>query len=208
MIVSEALTNAVAVVGLAQVVARDTVVALPPGGWHTWVDTMSGIAQVVIAIALILIGVVTIAIFALLWKVYRKLNAAVEKLRIDLDPAVRNALAVSESARGMVATVQGNVTEIGKTVSSANERIGRVVETAEQRAADLNALLDVAQEEAEALFVRTASALRGVRAGAGELRRTRQVRPGADDMLDHEISDEELEIRIEAREAGQPPRSR
>jgi hypothetical protein len=108
----------------------------------------------------------------------------------------------------MAATVQGNVAEIGKTVSAANERIGRVVESAEQRAADLNALLDVAQEEAEALFVRTASTLRGVRAGAGEFRRTRRVPPAGHDLMDHEISDEELEIRIEARDAGQPPRSR
>ncbi len=207
MIVSEAL-GAVVVAGLAQAVARDTVVAIPPGGWHSWVDAMSGIAQVVIAISLIVVGVVTTAIFFLLWKVYKRLNAAVEKLRIDLDPAVRNAVAASESARGMVATVQGNVTEIGKTVSAANERIGRVVESAEQRAADLNALLDVAQEEAEALFIRTASTLRGVRAGAGEFRRTRQIRPAGDDLMDHEISDGELEIRIDAREAGQPPRSR
>jgi hypothetical protein len=201
LIVLEAL-NAVVVASLAQAVARDTVVVIPAqGGWHGWVDTLSGIAQIVIALALIGIGVLTLAILLLSWKLYKKVKAAAEKLRIDVDPAVRNAIAASESARAMVATVQGNVAEISRTVSSANERIGRVVESAETRAADLNALLDVAQQEAEELFVRTASTLRGVKAGAGEFRRTRGVR---NDPMDHEITDEELGIRIEARDAARP----
>jgi hypothetical protein len=203
--VFEALNPAV-VAGLAQAVARDTVVAIPAQGeWHGWVDTLSGIAQVVIALALIGIGIVTLAILLLSWKVYKKVKAAAEKLRIDVDPAVRNAIAASESARAMVATVQGNVAEISRTVSSANERIGRVVESAETRAADLNALLDVAQQEAEDLFVRTASTLRGVKAGASEFRRTRAVRP-ASDPVNHEITEDELDIHIEARDAGQPSR--
>ncbi|HLM66049.1 MAG TPA: hypothetical protein VK358_00915, partial [Longimicrobium sp.] len=153
MTVFEALNPAV-VAGLAQAVARDTVVAIPAqGGWQGWVETLSSIAQIVIALALIAIGILTLAILLLSWKVYKKVKAAAEKLRIDVDPAVRNAIAASESARAMVATVQGNVTEISRTVSSANERIGRVVHSAETRAADLNALLDVAQQEAEELFV-------------------------------------------------------
>ncbi len=205
MIVFEAFNPAV-VAGLAQAVARDTVVAIPAqGGWQGWVDTLSSIAQIVIALALIGIGMVSLAVLLVSWKVYKKVKAAAEKLRIDVDPAVRNAIAASESARAMMAAVQGNVTEISRTVSSANERIGRVVESAETRAADLNALLDVAQQEAEELFVRTASTLRGVKAGAAEFRRTRGVRPAADPM-DHEITDDELSIQIEARDAGQPSR--
>jgi hypothetical protein len=205
LIVFEAFNPAV-VAGLAQAVARDTVVAIPAqGGWQGWVDTLSSIAQIVIALALIGIGILTLAILLLSWKLYKKVKAAAERLRIDVDPAVRNAIAASESARAMVATVQGNVAEISRTVSSANERIGRVVQSAESRAADLNALLDVAQQEAEELFVRTASTLRGVKAGAGEFRRASAVRAPADPM-DHEITDEELHIHIEARDAGQPSR--
>ncbi len=186
-----------------QALARDTVVAIPAqGGLQGWVDTLSAIAQIVIAFALIGIGIVTLATLLLSWKVYKKVKAAAEKLRIDVDPAVRNAIAASESARAMVATVQGNVTEISRTVSNANERIGRVVESAETRAADLNALLDVAQQEAEELFVRTASTLRGVKAGAGELRRGRGP---ASDPMDHEITDDELSIHIEAREPSRLP---
>lgn len=198
MIVSEALSHTVILAGLAQAVARDTVVTIPAHAG--WVSTLSMIAQIVIALALIVVAVTTIAIFILLWKLYRMISAKVDKLRIDLDPAVKNAVAASEKAKEMVARVQGNVAEISQTVSSANERIGRVVESAERRAADLNALLDVAQEEAEELFVRTASTLRGVKAGAGAFRASR----GDRGPLDHEISDEELEIRIEARGAPLP----
>jgi len=206
LIVSQVLGHSVVVAGLAQAVARDTVVAVPAhNGWE-WVQVATSIAQIVIALALILIGLVTIAICLLLWKLYRKMGGIAEKLRLDLDPVVKNAITASESTRGMVEKVQGNVAEISRTVSTANERIGRVVESAERRAADLNALLDVAQEEAESLFIRTVSTLRGAAAGAGALRGGHGPRRG--EPLDHEISDEELEIRIEARDGGQPPRIR
>ena len=205
MIVFESFNPAV-VAGLAQAVARDTVVAIPAqGGWQGWVHTLSSIAQIVIALALIGIGIVALAVLLLSWKVYKRIRAASEKLRIDVDPAVRNAIAASESARSMVAAVQGNVAEISRTVSNANERIGRVLESVDARAADLNALLDVAQQEAEELFVRTASTLRGVKAGAGEFRRTRGAHT-ASDPLDHEITDAELVIHLEARDAGHPSR--
>jgi uncharacterized protein YoxC len=180
---------------LAQTVVRDTVVALPAHeGWRVWVDTLSGIAQIVIALALLAIGVVMMAIAFLLWKVYRQAKAALAKLRIDVDPAVQNAIHISETAKGMASTVQGNVQEVSRTVSSANEKVGRVVESVGDRAADLNALLDVAQQEAEELFIRTAATLRGVRAGAGVLRRAPAPRE----------SEGETEIRIEARDPGAP----
>jgi uncharacterized protein YoxC len=177
---------------LAQTVVRDTVVALPAHeGWRVWVDTLSAIAQIVIALALLALGVVMMAIAFLLWKVYKQAKKALAKLRIDVDPAVQNAIAISGTGKEMAERAKGNVEEISRTVSAANEKVGRVVESAGERAADLNALLDVAQQEAEELFIRTASALRGVRAGAGALRRPL---PPA----------EETEIRIEARDAGAP----
>jgi uncharacterized protein YoxC len=166
----------------------------------TLFETLTSIAQIIIATALLGFGILLLAALFLAWKLYKKVKRAVEKLRVDVDPAVRNAVALSETAKQMAATVQGNVAEISKNVSDANQRIGRVLESAERRAADLSALLDVAQEEAEELFVRTASTLRGVKAGAGALRETR-----GGDPMDHEISDDELEIRIRARDAGHAP---
>ena len=163
-------------------------------------ETLIGIAQIVIATALLGFGILLLAALFLAWKLYKQVKKAAEKLRVDVDPAVRNAVALSETAKQVAATVQLNVAEISRNVSDANQKIGRVVESAERRAADLSALLDVAQEEAEELFVRTASTLRGVKAGAGALREGR-----AGDPMDHEIDDDELEIRIRAREAGHAP---
>ncbi|CAA9299815.1 MAG: hypothetical protein AVDCRST_MAG68-317 [uncultured Gemmatimonadetes bacterium] len=163
-------------------------------------ETLIGIAQIVIATALLGFGMLLLAALFLAWKLYKKVKKGAEKLRVDVDPALRNAIALTETARGMAASVQGNVAEISRNVSDANQKIGRVVESAERRAAELGALLDVAQQEAEELFVRTASTLRGVRAGAGALRS-----PRGDGPMDHEISDDELEIRIRAHEAGHAP---
>jgi uncharacterized protein YoxC len=163
-------------------------------------ETLIGIAQIIIATALLGFGILLLAALFLAWKLYKQARKAAGKLRADVDPAVRNAIALTETAKGMAATVQGNVAEISRNVSDANQKIGRVVESAERRAADLSALLDVAQQEAEELFVRTASTLRGVRAGAGALRQ-----PRTDGPMDHEISDDELEIRIRAHEPGHAP---
>jgi hypothetical protein len=86
---------------LAQTVVRDTVVALPAHeGWRVWVDTLSGIAQIVIALALLAIGVVMMAIAFLLWKVYRQAKAALAKLRIDVDPAVQTPSTSARRRRG------------------------------------------------------------------------------------------------------------
>jgi hypothetical protein len=57
------------------------------------------------------------------------------------------------------------------TIESANGVLQRAIGKAETRVNDLNALLEVAQQEAEQAFVSTASLVRGVRSGASALRK-------------------------------------
>ncbi|HEX8430579.1 MAG TPA: hypothetical protein VF625_04795, partial [Longimicrobium sp.] len=178
-------------------------VARAPAGWHVWVDTLTGIAQIVIALALIGIGLLFIAILLLLRKLYGSISGAVEKVRLDIAPALANATAVTESAKTIAATAQSKVEELSATVSTANGRVTHMVEVAERRVADLGALLDVAQQEAEELFFRTASAVRGVHAGAAAFRDSRGERPGAE-LQDGE--DVEVEIRVARGDAGHTAR--
>ena len=199
MISIDALHAPALLAGLAQAIPRDTVVVLQaPAGWQLWVATLTSIAQIVIALALIGIGLFFIAILLLLRKLYGKISGVVESFRVDIAPALSNVTAVSQSARVMAATAQSKVEELGATVSAANERVGHMVEVAERRVADIGALLDVAQQEAEELFVRTASAVRGAHAGASAFRDSRAERPGAE--LDD--SEDEVEIRVARGDAG------
>jgi uncharacterized protein YoxC len=204
LILFEALHNPALVAALAQAIPRDTVVvARAPAGWHLWVDTLTGIAQIVIALALIGIGLLFIAILLLLRKLYGSMTGAVEKLRLDVAPVLGNATAVSESARAIAATAQSKVEELSATVTAANGRVGHMVEVAERRVADLGALLDVAQQEAEELFLRTASAVRGVHAGASAFRDSRGERPGAELDDGEEL---EVEVRVAGGDAGRTAR--
>jgi hypothetical protein len=53
-------------------------------------------------------------------------------------------------------------------VAAVNQRLQEALESAEDRMNQLNALLDVVQEEAESAFVTTASTIRGVQTGINQ----------------------------------------
>jgi hypothetical protein len=77
---------------------------------------------------------------------------------------------IAENVAYVTSAIRGDVDRINATVASANERIQQAVAVTEHRLADFNALLHVVQEEAEDLFITTASTVRGVRAGAASFR--------------------------------------
>jgi hypothetical protein len=86
--------------------------------------------------------------------------------------------AISELLRSEAGKLTGSVTRLSEKVDLASERI-------EERIEDLNALVEVVQEEVEGSFVKSAAVARGFRAGLGKLmgRRERSARPTQDDDL-------------------------
>jgi hypothetical protein len=68
-------------------------------------------------------------------------------------------------------TLRKTFRRVHATIESANDLLQRTIGKAETRVNDLNALLEVAQQEAEQAFVSTASLVRGVRSGASALRK-------------------------------------
>ena len=155
--------------------------------FERWVDVAADVATIVIALAIIVIGLV--AIYGAL-----KVRGMIKRIRGDFDPAIRNLTAASEQAKSISGTLRKNVDELSGTVTQTNDKVRRATEAAEARLAELNALLGVVQREAEDLFVRTASAVRGVQVGAGALRAA--VRRGSDDYdgeLDDLLDDDTME---------------
>lgn len=157
-------------------------------GFERAVDVAADVATIIIALAIIVIGVV--AIFAAL-----KVRGMIKRIRGDFDPAIRNLTAASEQAKAISGTLRKNVDELSGTVSQTNQKVLRATEAAETRLAELNALLTVVQREAEDVFVRTASAVRGVQVGAGALRGIARRREDEDydgeldDLLDDDTMD-------------------
>jgi len=70
-----------------------------------------------------------------------------------------------EATNQITTALANDVEAIDNTVIRATESIDRMVQLAEERVSDVNALLEVAQEEAEETFFSTAAFLRTLRGG-------------------------------------------
>lgn len=152
--------------------------ALAPGAFFQYTATMSitlaqisAIATTIIAVAL---SVLMLAALPALWRLrqaYRKLDAMLARLYADVTPIANNAQAISENINYVTTAIRQDIQKVSATIDAANARVADAMAMSEQRVREFNALLAVAQEEAEQLFVSTASTVRGVRRGADALRR-------------------------------------
>lgn len=180
--------------------------------FERWVDVIADVATIVIALALIAVG---LAIFYGAVKV----RGMIRGVRADFQPAIRNVNAISDTAKALTEKVRGNVEQFSATVSDTNEKVRRATDAAEARLAELNALVGVAQREAEEAFLSAASTVRGVQKGTAALRQLAGRRDeetfedeGYEDELDEVLEDVMLEEDERAdREIEQraiPPRRR
>ena len=109
-----------------------------------------------------------IAVIPAAWnfrKSYQKVSDLLDKLYADVTPLTQRATAIAGDVQQMTASVRGDV----QRVSDAERRLQAALVRAEARARDLEALLDVAQREAEQSIVSAAATVRGVRVGMASL---------------------------------------
>ena len=175
-------------------VSQAPLLLIQASGFERVVDVAADVATIIIALAIIVVSLV--AIYGAL-----KVRGMIKRIRGDFDPAIRNLTAASEQAKAISGTLRKNVDELSGTVSDTNDKVRRATEAAEARLAELNALLGVVQREAEDIFVRTASAVRGVQVGAGALRGIARRRRDEedydgelDDLLDDDTMDAEDQV--------------
>jgi|SRR5215207_1674646 len=184
----------------------DTVfVVQRPSEWMTWIQALSAVATIVVAIGLLLIGGGLIFAARKVRQLTRKVEEQANRLRGDLAPAIANVNRVAENAGALSATVRADASRLSETVASANDALQRAAVEAERRVGEFNALIGVVQEEAEHLFIGGASAVRGLRAGTEHFRRYQDRREDVDDGADEAFDDEgeytdETEIRVTRRE--------
>lgn len=105
--------------------------------------------------------------YAMMRRFDRMLGASEGKL----EPALQNLERVTDDVQYVTASLRTDVQAVGRTVERATESVESVLDMAETRAAELNGLLEIVQEEAEETFLSTASvlrAIRGARRGRGK----------------------------------------
>jgi uncharacterized protein YoxC len=150
---------------------HDTVVVLKQiAAERSWFDTVSGIASIVISLALLALA---IGLLPAAWnfrKSYKKLNDMLDKVYGDVNPIMRHASTIADNVNYVTTAVRVDVQQVSRTVATANERLQEAVRLTERRLNEFNALMNVVQGEAEGAFVTAASTLRGMREGANTFR--------------------------------------
>lgn len=156
-------------------------------------EQITSVADGLLSLVLLAIAIAAIPALLSVRRSYRKVNELVERLHRDVSPLVRHASAIADDVNYITSSIREDVQRINATIASANQKLHEGVEATGERLREFNALLEVVQEEAEELFVNTASAVRGVRGGAAAFRARRgpDLAFGPDDGLD---DDDETEL--------------
>lgn len=151
---------------LQSAVTRDTVVALMVKPETTAFDYASGTLQIVVLVvglfALIAMGLMAIT----LRKTIASLQTTVDRITADTKPLLHQATRLSEDAHDVVKTVRREVDRLAEATGEVSERILDLSDSAEARIDEVNALIDVMQDEIQDTALSAAAAVRGVRVGA------------------------------------------
>ena len=111
----------------------------------------------------------------------RKLLAGMQK---QIQPVTDRARAAAENVEYISAVVRTDIQKVNDSVTKITGRLNDASDHMEDRIAEFNALMQVVQGEAEDIFLDTAAAAHGVRAGA------RTLSVGAPERADQEPSAE------------------
>ncbi len=141
--------------------------------------------DILVIIALILWILIGSGILVSLVVLVPRLTRTLTELDALSDVIVNRLLPVLERSESVVDQV-GRLSEaaladmelVDRTVVRATDSLERMLDVAEERVSEVNALLSVAFEEAEETFLSTAGLLRAVR-GAGRKSRRRRKKKGS-----------------------------
>jgi len=93
----------------------------------------------------------------------RRSNQIAGKMNDRMVPVIDRVEKIADDASHISGSLKQDVDEIGRVVDEGSRSARRIARMAESRAAEIDALIEVAQDECESTFVSTASVLGGVR---------------------------------------------
>jgi uncharacterized protein YoxC len=168
---------------LVQAAHADTVLMRQVGMERGWFEKVTAVASGLMTVAIL---VLTVALVPAAWnfrKSYAKVSDLLDKVYGDVNPIMRHASAIADNVNYVTTSVRTDIQQVNATIAAANQRLQQAVDITEQRLAEFNALLAVVQQEAESVFVATASTVRGVRTGAAALHHEDDVEDAHDAPL-------------------------
>lgn len=148
------------------------------------------VATIIIALALVVLTLVAIPFAIELRKTQRRVDQLLERTHDDIAGIVRNTGRVSENVSFVTTAIRSDVDKMNAVLHDANDRVRHAMSLTEQQLSDFNALLTVVREEAEHLFLSTASTVRGVQQGAEAFRRRGGMDLASDELDAAEAADD------------------
>jgi len=139
-------------------------VVAEPGLW----SKVTSVASFIMTITVVIL---TVALVPAAWnfrKSYKKVSDMLDKVYGEINPLMRHASAIADNVDYVSTAIRVDIQQVSQTVAAVNQRLQQAASAAEDRINQLNALLEVVQEEAESAFVRTASTIRGVQTGINQ----------------------------------------
>jgi uncharacterized protein YoxC len=158
-------------------------------------DKITSIASGVMTLTIL---VLAIALVPAAWnfrKTYKKTSALLTRVQADVAPLMKHAHAIADNVNYISTAVRADIAMIHDTLVSANRRLEEAVAVTERRMHDFNALLAVAQQEAEGVFVSTAATVHGVRRGASHF-----AGDNGPELASVEVDDGGLEVVVDDEE--------
>lgn len=155
--------------------AADTVVTVPARDVY---DLVFGLAAGTFVLLLL---VLIATLLGILFQV-RAAIKALDRARAEFfkDEAVENLRKTTGHVESMASSLRGETERMSSSIAKVSDQVTLASRRMEERIEEFNALMEVVQEEAEVVFLDTASSARGVRKGLGELtdlaRKRRDVR--------------------------------
>ena len=174
-----------------------------------WFDQLAHVATGLVMILLLLLVLLALPAAWYIRNRFRQLAEILDGVRHDLGPLIERTRGVMQNAEEVSATVRNDVERLSETAERFEAQLREVADIAGRRVREFDALLGAVQEEAEDLFLTTASAARGIRAGVRVLRghRARRARRAElEAARDERAEDDEAED--EAADQPRAPRLR
>jgi len=187
----------------------DTVVMKQVAVDRGWMERVTEIVNVLIAVALLTLAIIAVPLAFHSRRMYGKVSHLLDRVYEDLTPIMNHARTIGDNVNYVTTSVRAEIHKVNSTIDEANERVQEALAATEQRMSELNALLAVVQQEAEHLFVSTASTVRGMREGAAAFRARNGMDLASDelDAADDLDSADDIEFQEEVDGHDRKPQS-
>ncbi len=149
-------------------------------------------AIVAIVVIGVLLAILMLGLLLMAWKVralVQSVRDAVARIEPSVHPVLERARAVSENVEHITRSVRKDVDQVTASVEALSGRVQQASDRIEERIEEFNAVIAVAQSEAEGILIDTAATVHGVRAGASALGSGRARRDEAPSVESLEVDE-------------------